>query len=569
MKTIQAIGISPGISMGPIYIYETDEIIIEPCNCIDPVYEVERFQLALDTAHNQLQEVYQKAVESTSQHDADIFEAHMMILEDPEVIGQVIENIEKNLNKAEYAWYKAISQQVEIMASMKDAYFAERSADIHDVGQRVLRIMLGKFHEARLDRPSIIVAQDLTPSDTVSFDKSKVLAFSTVKGGPTSHVAILSKALGIPAIVGIGPWFNEMHTGMLAILDGKEGMMILDPTQEVLEEYRNQAAQFKENFQTAYMSAKLPAVTRDGVQVEVVANIGSPDAAVEALNFGAEGIGLLRTEFLFLERDLPPGEDEQVEVYRDILDHFGSKPVVIRTLDIGGDKPAPYLKINPELNPFLGVRGTRLTLLREDIFQTQLRALFRAGVGYNLKIMFPMIGTITDIQKARVHIAKAIETLHANALQYSQDVEVGIMVEIPSAAVMSDILADEVDFFSIGTNDLTQYTLAADRTNPEVAEQADALDPAVLRLISMVIRAAHNKGKWVGLCGELAGEPLAAPVLLGLGLDEFSMNPRAIPFVKRKLRSLDSREAKQIAEHALQLSSAGEVKQYLQNFEAL
>jgi phosphotransferase system enzyme I (PtsI) len=569
MKDIRALGISPGIAMGPIYIYECEDIVIEPCSCIDPEYEVERFQLSLETARAQLQEVYEKAVESTGQQEADIFEAHMMILEDPEIIEHVIESIEKNLNKAEYAWYKAIDKQVEIMASMKDEYFAARSADINDVGQRVLRILVGNASKTVLDRPSIIVATDLTPSDTVSFDKNKVLAFATVKGGPTSHVAILSKALGIPAIVGIGAWIKDMKSGMMAILDGGEGKIILDPPEAIQEDYRRRALNFEEDFQSAYKSAKLPAVTKDGVIPEVVANIGSPEAAAEALDFGAEGIGLLRTEFLFLERDLPPDEDEQVEVYRFILNHFGDKPVVIRTLDIGGDKPAPYLKISPELNPFLGVRGTRLTLLREDIFQTQLRALFRAGLGYNLKIMFPMIGTITDIRKARIHIEKAIETIKDNGHNYSKNIEIGIMVEIPSAAVMSDVLAGEVDFFSIGTNDLTQYTLAADRTNPEVAEQADALDPAVLRLIHIVIQAAHKKGKWVGLCGELAGETLAVPVLLGFGLDEFSMNPRAIPYVKRALRKMNAQDARKISARVLELSCAEDVKDYLHKIEAL
>jgi len=568
MKNIQAIGISPGIAMGPIYFYECEEIVIEPCSCVDPEYEVERFQLSLDTARAQLQEVYQKALESTGEQEAEIFEAHMMILEDPEIIDQVIEEIEKNLSKAEYAWYKAIEKQVEIMASMKDEYFAARSADINDVGQRVLRILLGNASETRLDCPSIVVAQDLTPSDTVSFDKRKVLAFATVKGGPTSHVAILSKALGIPAIVGIGAWINDLKTGMMAILDGKEGKIILDPPEDIQEAYRLRAVRFEQDFQSAYKFTKFPAVTKDGINIEVVANIGSPEAAAEALDFGAEGIGLLRTEFLFLERESPPDEDEQIEVYRNILGHFGSKPVVIRTLDVGGDKPAPYLKISPELNPFLGVRGTRLTLLREDIFQTQLRALFRAGAGYNLKIMFPMIGTITDIRKARVHIGNAIETIKENGHKYAENIEIGIMVEIPSAAIMSDILADEVDFFSIGTNDLTQYTLAADRTNPEVAEQADALDPAVLRLIHMVIQAAHKKGKWVGLCGELAGETLAAPVLLGFGLDEFSMNPRAIPYVKRALREMKMEDTQKIAMRVLDLPSAEEVKDYLHKFEA-
>jgi phosphoenolpyruvate-protein phosphotransferase len=301
--------------------------------------------------------------------------------------------------------------------------------------------------------------------------------------------------------------------------------------------------------------------------VEVVANIGSLEEAAAALHFGAEGVGLLRTEFLFLGRDQPPSEDEQVQVYRQILEAFAQKPVVIRSLDIGGDKPAPYLQMEAELNPTLGLRGARLALARPEVFQTQLRALLRAGVGHNMKIMFPMLGALAEVQSTRWHLEQARRSLEVSRQDYAADVEVGIMVEIPSAALMADALAQWVDFFSIGSNDLSQYTLAADRTNPHVAGLADALDPAVLRLIDMVTRAAHERGLWVGLCGELAGDAAAAPLLLGLGVDEFSMNPRAIPLVKDALRRVSSEQTRSIAEQALRLSSAGEVRACLQQYE--
>lgn len=564
MKILDVIGISPGIAIGPVFRYESEDIVIEPRSCVDPESEIERLDKALAKAHKQLEEVFEETVEQIGQEDAEIFEAHMMILEDPELIDKVHFYISEERFTVEYAWYRAILDYEEIIAALADEYLAARAADIRDVGQRVLRILIGKTRQSSLKHPSVIVAEELSPSDTIGFDKNKVLAFCTVGGGPTSHVAILSKALGIPAVVGIGQWMDEFRNGQEVIVDGSGGTVVLEPDPFFLKKYEKRALQNKASFQEAFLTARLPAKTADGQQVEVVANIGSPKDVETALEFGAEGVGLLRTEFLFLDREFPPTEDEQYKIYREIITKFGKLPVVARTLDIGGDKPASYLKIADELNPFLGLRGTRLALKRAEVFQTQIKALLRAGLDHNLKIMFPMIGSLPEVLEVNEHINECKFQLRRSGKAYSEDIEIGIMVEVPSAAILADVLANHVDFFSIGTNDLTQYTLAVDRTNPLVAGHADALDPSVLRLIDMVIKAAHAKGKWVGLCGELAGDAVAAPVLLGLHLDEFSMNARAIPYVKQKIRQFSMPQAESIAGNVLLMQSTNEVRKYLE-----
>jgi phosphoenolpyruvate-protein phosphotransferase len=375
--------------------------------------------------------------------------------------------------------------------------------------------------------------------------------------------------LGIPAVVGLGDAANQLHNGMQVIVNGTNGEIVIEPDTALIASYHHQATSLA-NMQTeALENAREPAITADGKKVEVVANIGSPGEAPDALALGAEGVGLLRTEFLFLDRETAPGEDEQTAVYSSIMETMEQRPVVIRTLDIGGDKPASYLDMPNEMNPFLGERGLRLSLAHPDMFQVQLRALLRAGVEHNLKIMFPMVATRKEVLAAREQIVVAREVLAARNCSYTRQCEIGIMVEVPSAAVMADILADVVDFFSIGTNDLSQYTLAADRTNAAIAPLADALHPAVLRLIRMVIEAAHAHGKWVGLCGELAGDPLAAPVLLGLDLDEFSMSARSIPLVKQAIRHYTIPQAREIAQHALSFGDASEVRSYLASFSQL
>jgi len=563
MQEIKCLAISPGIAVGPLFFYSTTVIKAEKQAAADPEQEIRRLEEAIEQAKVDLQAVLENSRKDLA-GEAEIFEAHLMVLDDPVLLEQVAEDIRGLGVNAEYAWQQGMEKFAEMMASMEDEYMAARAADVRDVSQRVLRVLAGEQQDGRsLAQPSIIVAHELTPSDTVTFDRSKVLAFCTAEGGPTSHVSILSKALGIPAVSGLGQYMEQLRQASTAVVDGSAGKVILNPDEATQRTYISRRAALDEKFKRAFQETTRPAVTRDGKQVEVVANIGSVKDAREAVKYGAEGVGLLRTEFLFLDRTEPPTEEEQYSVYRQILEVFGDRPVVARTLDIGGDKPASYLHMNEELNPFLGVRGARLELQHEELMIPQLRALLRAGEGHNLKIMFPMISTIGEIRQANEYVRRVKGELEASGTPYARNAEIGIMVEVPSAAINADILAKEVDFFSIGTNDLSQYTLAGDRTNPHVAHLADSMDPSVLRLIGMVCKAAHEAGIWVGLCGELGGEVIAAPVLLGLGVDELSMNPRAIPFVKEQIRRYTVEEAQRIASHVLGLSSAADIRAYL------
>lgn len=566
MQTAHGLAISPGIASGPVFFYRTQTINVVCRQIDDPLLEISRLEAALAKAKNELETIRAKAVEGVGAEDAEIFTAHLLILQDPDLLEGVNEEIKSERHNAEFVWLQGTEHYANLLASLEDEYLAARSGDVRDVAQRVLRILAGQEQGSQdIHRPAIVVAEELTPSDTVTFDRSKVLGFCTAQGGPTSHVAILAKSLGIPAVTGLGAWLETLQNSSFVIVDGDSGVAILEPDAPTQETYRRRSEALQRKFETAFATALGPAVTADGKRIEVVANLGSATETALALEYGAEGVGLLRTEFIFLDRKAAPSEDEQTEIYRSILQAFGQQPVVIRTLDIGGDKPAQYLDVKPEMNPFLGVRGARLSLRFPSLFRGQLRALLRAGAESNLKIMFPMISSLAEVRAAQTHVHQVREELEATGLDYARNVEIGIMVEVPSAAVMADMIAPEVDFFSIGTNDLSQYTLASDRTNPEVAPLADAFDPSVLRLIRLVAQAAHAHGRWVGLCGELAGDPMAAPVLLGLEIDEFSMSPRAIPYVKEAIRRFSLPQARGIAEKVLGLPTAEEVRSYLEN----
>ncbi|MGE5223084.1 MAG: phosphoenolpyruvate--protein phosphotransferase, partial [Omnitrophica WOR_2 bacterium] len=402
MKTISGIGISAGIALGELYRYEKQAVSVEFRSGLDPAQEMSRLEKALAKAKEELQAILENASSRMKKEDADIFSAHLMILEDPELLDQVKARLGEQKCNAEWAWNEAINYYSQLIAGLGDEYMAARSADVLDVGQRVLRSLAGQSTASHaLVKPVIVVAEELTPSDTVTFDPRRVLAFCTAKGGPTSHIAILSKALGIPAVTGLGPWMGELVTGRFAIIDGEKGCLILEPDETSRKEYENRSQANVAHLRQALQTALAPAVTLDGRQVEVVANIGSVEAATAALEYGAEGVGLLRTEFLFLDRESAPDEEEQADVYRRILETFEQRPVVIRTLDIGGDKPAPYLSMPVDLNPFLGVRGARLGLKHPEVLRTQLRALLSAGIGHNLKIMFPMISTLGEIRAVR------------------------------------------------------------------------------------------------------------------------------------------------------------------------
>jgi phosphotransferase system enzyme I (PtsI) len=566
VKEIQGIAAAKGIAIGPVFQFQPVDLRVERYIVADPDEEIKRLDKAVVTAAEEVRKVYEKAKAETTTEQASIFEAHLMMLQDPELLDTIHKTIAENKWNAESAVKEATEHYVRILEGMGDDYFKSRATDVHDVADRLLRILLGKnsAEPGKLLQPSIIIAKDLTPSDTVLLDKRQVLGFCTAEGSETSHTAILARASGIPAVVGGGQDILSIPTGSQVILDGTTGKVIIDPTREIIERYTVRKTSGAAETESALAHSHERAITLDGKQVEVVANIGSIEGAKTAIEKGAEGVGLLRTEFLYMERKTLPDEEEQYKAYSAILDVFGKLPVVLRTSDIGGDKELPYLNLAKETNPFLGVRGLRLALVHpEELLKPQLKAALRAGKGHDLRIMFPMVASLTELHQARRSVEKCREELIKEGKPTGEKIQIGIMVEVPSAALMADKFAPEVDFFSIGTNDLTQYTLAADRTNSQLAALSSAFSPAVLRLIQNVILQAHKYGKWVGLCGELAGEPLAIPILLGLGLDEFSMNPPAIPAAKQIIRGLKMPECQKLAEEILELESSDEVKAYV------
>ena len=562
MQTITGIPASRGIALGPAFQFLRPHLVVTRYNVQDSMAEWARFESALDVARQQLAAVQASVAGSHGAEEAAIFEAQAMMLDDPDLIEAVRLAIQQEGINAEAALHDAAESYAQALAALDDEYLQARAADVRDVANRVLRVLLNVAESptAGLKTPSIILAADLAPSDTVMLDKSLVLGFCTAAGGATSHTAILARGLGLPAVVGAGTDILALPDSAPLILDGEAGWLVVEPDAATTAAYQVKQAGADAAEAVARASAHEPAITRDGRRVEVVANIGNIAGAHAALAAGAEGVGLLRTEFLFLERTSLPSEEEQYRAYKAIGDAFGGLPVVLRTLDVGGDKELPYLNTPFEQNPFLGVRAIRLCLSHPELFKPQLRAALRAGAGNGLKLMFPMVATVGEVRQARAVLAECRAELQAQGLPVAERMEVGIMIEIPAAAVVADQLANVVDFFSIGTNDLSQYTMAADRTNAGVASLADAFQPAVLRLIRQVIDAAHAAGKWVGLCGELAGEPLAIPILLGLGLDEFSMNAPAVPTAKQVIRTLRVDEARAIAATVLDLESAEEVR---------
>jgi phosphotransferase system enzyme I (PtsI) len=565
MKAIAGIPASHGIAIGPAYIYGYEELDIKTESIDDPEAEWQRFEAAREESLRQLDEAYRVTMEDCGKEAAEIFNAQKMMLDDPELIDTVKKRLESERINVEAALYETAESFASQMEAIEDEYLSARALDIRDVSSRCLRNLLGLYDSpaAGLKKPSIVVAQDLTPSDTVLLNKYLVLGFCTAQGGSTSHTAILARSLGIPAVVGAGEQVDQIHQNDTLVIDGDGGNVIINPDKKSQKEFQARQAHFLEIQAEAETITHEPAVTTDGYQVEVVANIGSEEGIEPALEAGAEGVGLLRSEFLYLERDSLPTEEEQYLKYKTIADAFGDNPVILRSLDVGGDKDIPYIDIPEEANPFLGVRAIRLCLERPDIFKPQLRAALRAGCGNNLKLMFPMVGSVDDVIHSRQVLEECRLELKDEGYDVADMMEIGIMIEIPSAAIIADQLAEVVDFFSIGTNDLSQYTMAADRTNARVATLASGFQPAVFRLIKFVIDAAHEKGKWVGLCGEMAGELLAIPILLGLGLDEFSMNPPAIPFAKRLIRSISMENARLVAETVLDLKGDREIREYV------
>ncbi len=550
----RAIPAAAGIAVGPVYQFQPATITITETTTT-PDQERARLEAALENAQTELQTLHQQVFNRIGAGEAAIFEAHLAILADPELSENAYAHILTGHSAAQ-SWQQAVDSMVTTLAQLRDELLAARAADVRDVGQRVLRSLAGpKAAEPELPaEPIILIANDLSPSDTVTLDPGRVLGFCTARGGANGHTAILARALGLPALVGAGPDILTLPNGTLVVLDGEAGTLTINPSMETLTTAHNLRQAYQARQATALKAAGAPAITQDNHRVEVVANIGSLADARQAIGFGAEGVGLLRTEFLFLDRPTPPSEEEQFEVYRDIVLALAGRPSIIRTLDVGGDKPLSYLPLPAEENPFLGQRGIRLSLARPDLLRAQVRAILRAAAFGPCRIMFPMITTFEDWSAVRQRVAEVQAELNGPT------VELGIMVEVPAAALIADSFAREVDFFSIGTNDLTQYTLAMDRTHPALSAQADGLHPAVLRLIAQTVRAAHAAGKWVGVCGELAANPEAIPILVGLGVDELSASVAAIPAVKAQIRTLSWSATQHMAAQALGCATAAEVR---------
>ncbi|MGB9800515.1 MAG: phosphoenolpyruvate--protein phosphotransferase [Thermanaerothrix sp.] len=559
--------VSDGVAVAPLYHYESLPPVIPTEDAADPEAEWKRLQEAIGKVRHAIQMRHKEMLARVGAEEAAIFEAHALLLDDPDLLQPARRLIFDQRYNAARAWKSSVEAVVAQYQRLEDPYLRQRALDVQDVGNQVLRALSGEIHEKVIfEHPVILVADELTPTETAQLDLEHIQGIVTLSGGPTSHSAILARSLGIPAVTGLSPTIKRLRQNTLLGLDGFQGRVWVEPAEEVQRELETKRKRWLEERQKLQETSLQPAMTRDGLRIEVVANAGNlADAQLAAKN-GAEGVGLLRTEFLFLTRQTPPSEEEQFQAIRDIGLALKGKPVIVRTLDVGGDKPLPYIPMEPEANPFLGVRALRLSLQQPDLFRTQLRAILRAGAITPLRIMFPMVASLEEVEQAREFLAQVHNELAQEGIAHAWPIDTGIMVEIPSAAIKADALAPVVDFFSIGTNDLTQYTLAAERGNPRLAYLADALHPAVLRLIEEVVQAAHAAGKWVGVCGELAGEPEAVPILVGLGVDELSINPAGIPKVKALIRAMASSDAQVLSKKALACAKAAEVRKLSTEF---
>ena len=556
---------SAGIAIGKAFLLAAPDFQIKMVAIEDTASEIKRFEVALESAKLDLQGIVTRVEQEMGDDHADIFKAHLLVLEDPELVDTVKEKIEQEKVNAESAVNDVAQVFIGLFEQMDDEYMRERAADIRDVTKRIVSHLLGISFAGpgELTEEVIVVAEDLTPSDTAQLDRRFVKGFVTDIGGRTSHSAIMARSLEIPAVVGTSVITDVVEPATTIILDGYEGIVIIDPSSEELADYERKQAEYAGRRAELAKLVHEKTLTTDQHHVELAANIGSPDDLAGVLANGAEGVGLFRTEFLYMGREDFPTEEEQFLAYKQVLEQMGEKPVVIRTLDIGGDKQLSYLPMPEELNPFLGFRAIRLCLDNQELFRTQLRALLRASIYGNLKIMFPMIATLEEFRQAKQILEEEKKSLLEKGIAVSDRYEAGIMIEIPAAAMMADQLAREVDFFSIGTNDLIQYTMAADRMNERVAYLYQPYHPAILRLIHNVIKAAHANGKWVGMCGEMAGDSIAIPILLGFGLDEFSMSAGSILPARQQISRLRLEEASQHTEAILSMSTSEQVEAFV------
>ncbi|ADE68337.1 MULTISPECIES: phosphoenolpyruvate--protein phosphotransferase [Priestia] len=566
-KEIQGIAASSGIAIAKAFRLENPELTVEKKSVTEVEAEVARLEAALEKSKSELEIIREHARKELGDDKAEIFEAHLLVLSDPELINPIKDKITNENVNAEHALDEVAAMFINMFESMDNEYMKERAADIRDVTKRVLAHLLGVnvSNPSLISEEVVIIAEDLTPSDTAQLNRKFVKGFTTDIGGRTSHSAIMARSMEIPAVVGTKTVMEDIQNGVLVIVDGLDGEVIIDPSEETVKAYEKKAAEYAEQKAEWAKLVNEKTVSADDHHVELAANIGTPEDVKGVLENGGEGVGLYRTEFLYMGREDLPTEEEQFTSYKTVLERMEGKPVVVRTLDIGGDKELPYLNLPKEMNPFLGFRAIRLCLEMQDMFRTQLRALLRASVYGNLKIMFPMIATVDEFRQAKAILLEEKAKLQQEGVQVSEDIEVGMMVEIPSSAVIADLFAKEVDFFSIGTNDLIQYTLAADRMNERVSYLYQPYNPAILRLVNMVIKAAHKEGKWVGMCGEMAGDEIAIPILLGLGLDEFSMSATSILKARSQIRQLSKADIEPHLDTILSMSSTEEVIEFVKS----
>lgn len=553
--TLVGVAASPGMVLGPVWQYQRGKIVVSP-TAHDAAAELTRLARALESSKRELAELYEEVKSKAGAGRAAIFKAHAEFLEDRGLIDDAESLIREESSSAGYAWERSYLNQAKALAAQPDALLAARAVDLRDVGRRVLRLLAERIEDAPKlpDTPVILIADDLSPSDTARLDPALALGICTAAGGPTSHTAIIARSLDIPAVAGAGDSLLDLADGTLVVLDGNSGTLVLDPSAADRTNAERVQADLAARREVERQACYQPAIMLDGSRIEVVANIAAPEEAAKAVEAGGEGVGLLRTEFLFLGREQAPSEDEQAAAYSEMVQALNGLPIIIRTLDIGGDKSVPYMAMPAEENPFLGERGIRLCLNRPELFRTQLRAIFRAAAVGPVRIMFPMISTLEELKRAKALTEQVRREMAA------EPVEIGIMIEVPSAVMLAEELAAQVDFFSIGSNDLTQYTLAVDRMHPLLSRQADGLHPAVLRMIDHTVRAADKAGKWVGVCGGIAADPAGVVILVGLGVKELSVSIPSIAAVKAQIRGLTQQQAKERARRALSCSDAAAVR---------
>lgn len=565
---INGIAASDGVAIAKAYLLVEPDLSFDSEKVSDVDAEIAKFNNAIQTSKVELTKIRNNAEQNLGADKAAIFDAHLLVLDDPELIQPIEEKIKNEQVNAPTALSDVTGQFITIFESMDNEYMKERAADIRDVSKRVLAHILGVElpNPSMIDESVVIIGNDLTPSDTAQLNKEFVQGFVTNIGGRTSHSAIMSRSLEIAAVVGTKSITQEVKQGDMIIVDGLTGEVIIDPTEDEVIVYQNKRERFFEDKQELQKLRDEETTTIDGRHAELAANIGTPNDLKGVIENGAEGIGLYRTEFLYMGRDEMPTEDEQFEAYKKVLETMEDKRVVVRTLDIGGDKELPYLNLPEEMNPFLGYRAIRLCLDQPDIFRPQLRALLRASAFGKLNIMFPMVATIQEFRDAKALLLEEKDNLTNEGIEVSDDIELGIMVEIPSTAALADVFAKEVDFFSIGTNDLIQYTMAADRMSERVSYLYQPYNPSILRLVKQVIEASHKEGKWTGMCGEMAGDEIAIPLLLGLGLDEFSMSATSVLKARRQIKGLSQNEMEELAQRAIDCATSEEVQDLVNQY---